>query len=141
MKRPVLLVVVGIACIVVGCGSVQWSIDFTDRLEAASQAMQETLETVGPGESKAHDFAAFRYLGKELLSMGEAMKELDAPNGCEVVQEKGVDQVKRFGGTGEFVGEPKNFTPVEFGNMRESIGKDIDILDRIAGEAKVCEGQ
>ena len=127
-----------VACVTVGCGSNQWSSEITARIDGVTASLRAALEATGPTESKEHDFAAFRDLGRELLFKSDLIEELKPPKGCEEVQEKVHDHVQSTGLGSYGAGDPKNFTPALFPNARNSLRQEISRLEGFIRDAETC---
>jgi hypothetical protein len=139
MRRAgVVTALLAAAVVIVGCASTghTWQDEFTARLEGASGSIEEARAEVHPQMSFEEDFATFLPLGRTIEFKSELIDELDPPDGCEEVQEKGEHAVGGFASFGYDI--PKNLTPELEHHIPSIMEEEIAKLEGIEAEAGTC---
>ncbi len=113
-----------------------WHGEFTARLEGAAGSIEEALDAMHPDMSGFDYLQIFPKLSERQEFKDALIKELDPPGGCEEVQEKGEQAIKRSGGLSR--GLPQNLTPLLVRKLPSLLEEEIAELKTIEGEAKTC---
>jgi hypothetical protein len=124
--------------VLVGCASTghTWQDEFTARLEGASSSIEEVRTEVHPNMSVAEDFQTLPPLSRTIEFKSELIDDLDPPDGCEKVQEKGEHAVGRFAAFGYSV--PRNLTLDLKRRLPAILEEEIAKLEAIEAEAETC---
>jgi hypothetical protein len=138
-KLTFALAAVVVALLVAGCGGTEnhtWQGEFTERLEGASEAVEEKLPEL-QSTSEIELFRAGMELGRTLEFKDELIAELDPPAGCELVQQKGKAEV--FGLASLGGGLFKNMTPELKRRLPATFEESVEELEKLEREAAHCE--
>jgi hypothetical protein len=140
MRRAgVVLSVFAIAVAATGCASTSghsWEDEFTARIDGASTVIEEARDAVGAKTSASGWPDVFIPLSRTLTFRSDVIQELGPPDGCEKVQEEGLNTVFRFAGVSYDL--PKNMTPQLEHDLPTVFEEELTKLNALTAEAATC---
>ena len=127
-----------VGVVVSACASVghTWQDEFTARLEGASASFEEALDELRTETSDIGYPQTFIPLARTLSFKAELIEELDPPEGCQAVQEQGLDQVQGFAGDSSVI--PRSMTPELERRLPAILKDEIGNLETLEREAETC---
>ena len=123
---------------VAACASVghSWQDEFTARLEGASGSIEEAREVVRTETSEAGYPETFLPLSRTLFFKAELIANLNPPDGCEAVQEQGLEWIGSFASESTVI--PRSMTPELEKDLPRLLEGEIEALEALEAKAETC---